>query len=269
MRSLILAGLAAALLPALSCAACSRTIVVPASALGKLMAVNAATQEVGGVYPALLRERGRRIGCSFVFPIVPRARAEAMMRQGDGDLFVGAIQVPERDAWGHYVPLLGTEWMLVSTMEDPPRSVAELLALPGIRVNAVRSYNYGPAYQAMLAALDAAGKLEYVADAETVARKMQAGRADFAYMPSNTFAGALDEAGLRATLGQRVRYTRLAGLPASTNGVYVSRLLPAADVAQLTALLVQLRQDGTLIGRIRQEYTAADMVSLFPLPRGR
>lgn len=269
MRYLILAGLAAALLPALATAACSRPIVVPASALGRLLTVNMAAQEVGGVYPELLRERGRRIGCSFVFPIVPRARAEAMMRQGDGDLFVGSIQVQEREAWGHYVPLLGTEWMLVSTSEHPPRTAGELLALPGIRVNAVRSYNYGPAYQAMMAALEAAGKLEYVADAETIARKMQAGRADFAYMPSNTFAGALDEAGLRATLGQRIRYTRLAGLPPSTNGAYVSRTLPAADVAQLTALLVQLRQDGALIARIRQEYSAADMVSLYPLPRGR
>jgi polar amino acid transport system substrate-binding protein len=257
------------LLPALACAACSRPIVVPASALGKMMAVNPATQEVSGVYPDLLRERGRRAGCQFMFPIVPRARAEAMMRQGDGDLFVGAIKVPERESWGQYVALLGTEWMLVSTMDQPPRSVDELLALPGIRVNAVRSYNYGPAYQAMLAALERAGKLEYVPDAETIARKMQAGRADFTYMPSNTFAGAMDEAGLRGTLGPRVRYTRLAGLPASSNGAYLSRRLAAADAEQLTAILLQLRDDGALIARIRQEYTAADMVSLYPLPRGR
>jgi polar amino acid transport system substrate-binding protein len=155
--------------------------------------------------------------------VVPRARAEAMLRQGEADLMVGAVQVPERDQWGRYVPMIGTEWMLVSTDADPPRSTGELLARPGIRLNVVRSYNYGPAYLALLARLDKQGRLEYVKDPQTIARKMDIGRASYAYMPSNTFAGALEETGLRDSLGQRVHYTRLAGIPPSTSGVYISR----------------------------------------------
>lgn len=267
IRTAILA--AAALLPAHAGAACSRPIVVPASSLGRMMTVNENNGDVGGVYPGLLRERGRRAGCEFVFPVVPRARAEAMLRQGEADLLVGAVQVAERDQWGRYIPMIGTEWMLVSTDPDPPRSEAELLARPGIRLNVVRSYNYGPAYLALLARLDRQGKLEYVKDPQTIARKMEIGRANYAYMPSNTFAGTLEELGLRETLGRRVRYTHLAGIPASTSGVYISRRTAPEDAAQLAAMLKQLSRDGELLARTRKFFTPAEMSSSFALPRGR
>jgi len=260
---------AAALLPSRAGAACSRPIVVPASSLGKMMTVNQASGDVGGVYPELLRERGRRASCEFVFPVVPRARAEAMLRQGDADLLVGAVQVPERDQWGRYVPMIGTEWMLISTDPDPPRSTDALLARPGIRLNVVRSFNYGPAYLALLARLDKQGKLEYVKDPQTIARKMEIGRADYAYMPSNTFAGTLEELGLRDSLGQRVHYTRLAGIPASTSGVYISRKTAPDDAAQLAAMLEHLSRDGELLARTRKLFTPAEMSSSFPLPRSR
>ena len=263
------AAAAAALLPARAGAACSRPIVVPASSLGRMMTVNEASGEVGGVYPELLRERGRRAGCAFVFPVVPRARAEAMLRQGEADLMVGAVQVPERDRWGRYVPMIGTEWMLISVDADPPRSTEELLARPGIRLNVVRSYNYGPAYLALLARLDKQGKLEYVKDPQTIARKMEIGRANYAYMPSNTFAGALEDAGLRESLGRRVHYTRLAGIPPSTSGVYISRQTAPDDAAQLAAMLEQLSRDGELLARTRKHFTPAEMSSSFPLPRSR
>lgn len=255
----------AALLPAHAGAACSRPIVVPASPLGKMMTVNQASGEVAGAYPDLLRERGRRAGCEFVFPVVPRARAEAMLRQGEADLMVGAVQVPERDLWGRYIPMIGTEWMLISTDPDPPRSAEALLARPGIRLNAVRSYNYGPAYLALLARLDKQGKLEYVKDPHTVVRKMEIGRADYAFMPSTTFAGTLEELGLRESLGRRVHYTRLEGIPPSTSGVYISRRTPPDDAAQLAAMLEQLSRDGELLARTRKFFTPAEMSSSFPL----
>lgn len=258
------------LLPAAALAACSRPLVVPASALGRMMMVNEASGEVGGIYPELLRERGRRIGCEFMFPAMPRARAEHMMQSGEGDLLVGAVRVPERDRWGTYVPMIGTEWMLISIRGDaPPATTEELLARPGIKFNAVRSYNYGPAYLALLARLDKQGKLEYVKDPQTIVRKMEAGRVDYTFMPSNTFAGALAELGLRDSLGPKVHYTRLQGMPTSTSGVYISNRTLPADAAQVAAMLVQLSQDGELLARTRRFFSAAEMSSTFPLPRNR
>lgn len=258
--------LLAAALPTAARAGCSRPIVAPASALGKMIVVDK-DGAVSGVYPELLREQGRKIGCSFQFPVVPRARAEIMLRTGQADVLLAATAGPERLQWGDYIPMVGTEWLLVSKAgAAPPASVAALTALSGIRFNAVRGFNVGAEYQSMLDALAQRGELELVADAQTVAAKMLAGRADYSYMPSNTFAGALEALGLDAAHRAEFQYTRLAGIPASTSGVYLSKKLAPADAQLVTALLLALRADDSLLARARAVYTPQEMSSIFPLP---
>lgn len=261
----------AAVLCAMLCgvahARCSRPIVVPVSPIGKVMIINPASGAISGVYPELLRERGPAFGCDFVFRAMPRVRAEQAVSEGSADLLVASPKSPQRDAWGEYVPMIGSEWVLITLRTDPPpASVEELLARPGIRLNAVRSYNFGPAYLAMMERLYQLDKLEYVSDPQTIVRKMAAGRADYAYMPSNTFVGALDELGLRATLGPRVRYSHLSGIPISTSGVYVSRKMAPADAAQVLALLEALSRESAVLERTRKYFTPAEMISTFELP---
>jgi len=248
-------------------AACSRPIVVPASPLGSLFVVNDNTGAVGGIYADVLRDYGRRAGCEFVFPIVPRARAEFMVRNGLADLLVASVQVPERDAWGSFVPMLGTEWVLISYRSDaPPRSTDELLEKPDIRFNAVKSFNDGPAYLAMLARLDSRHKLEYVNDTETIVRKMLAGRADYTVMPSTIFAGTLAEMGISDAQRRNFHYSQLDGIPASVAGVYISSATTKDDASAIAALLVQIRQDGQLLSRLRAIFTPDEMASNFALP---
>jgi len=258
--------LAAALLPAAR-AGCSRPIVAPASALGKMVVVDKDSGAVSGIYPELLREQGRKAGCTFDFPVVPRARAELMLRTGQADLLLGATAGPERLRWGDYIPMVGTEWRLVSKVgTTPPSSVVALTAMSGIRFNAVRGFNYGAAYQAMLAALDRRGDLELVADAQVVAAKMLAGRADYTYMPSNTFVGALEALGLDKAHRAVFQYTRLDGIASSTSGVYLSKKLAPADARQVAAVLLALRANNSLLARARAVYTPQEMSSIFPLP---
>lgn len=258
--------LAATLAPAAAWAGCSRPIVAPASALGKMVVIDR-DGGVSGIYPELLREQGRKAGCAFEFPVVPRARAEIMLRTGQADMLLAATAGPERLQWGDYIPMVGTEWLLVSRVgAATPASVAALTALSGIRFNAVRGFNYGADYQAMLDALDRLGELELVADAQTVAAKMLAGRADYSYMPSNTFAGALEALGLDAAHRAEFQYTRLAGMPTSTSGVYLSKKLAPADARQVAAVLLALRADDSLLARARSVYTPQEMSSIFPLP---
>jgi polar amino acid transport system substrate-binding protein len=249
-------------------AGCSRPIVVPASPLGKaIIVVDERHQTVAGIYPELLREYGKKAGCEFVFPVVPRVRAEAMVRAGQADLLMGAMKVADRDHWGDFAPLMASEWMLVSMRGDaPPRSVQELLARPNIMVNVVRSFNYGPDYLAMLAALEGKKELEYVKDPATVVRKMAAGRVDYTFMPSNTFAGALDELGLKKSLGPKVRYSRLAGMRTALAGMYLSRQLDPRDAAQVAALLDRMRADGAVVVHMRQFFTPEEMSSSTILP---
>ena len=88
---------AALVTPGAAIANCSRPIVVPASSLGKMLVVDEATGTISGIYPDILRSKGQKIGCIFEFPIVSRARAELMFRNGDADLLVGATQQAERE----------------------------------------------------------------------------------------------------------------------------------------------------------------------------
>ncbi|MGZ5279694.1 MAG: substrate-binding periplasmic protein [Pseudobdellovibrionaceae bacterium] len=263
---LIMANVA---LPQLAQATCSRPIIVPASSLGKMVIVNDSTGEVSGIYPELLRERGQKAGCTFVFPIVPRARAELMVSSGESDLLVGSVKVPERDAWaGDYVAIHGSEWMLASLLPtEAPKSVEELLARPGLKFNAVRGYNYGPEYLAMLETLKKQGKLEYMKDPESIVRKMQIGRADYTMMPASTFAGALYALGLKEKLGPKVRYTHLAGLPTTVNGVYLSKKLSAQDMAAVKKLLIEIRNEDAVMIRMKKIFTKEELVSHFPLPK--
>jgi polar amino acid transport system substrate-binding protein len=197
---------------------------------------------------------------------MPRLRAEMIMQAGQGDLMVGLVKVAERDFWGSFFPMLGSEWTLITDRSDAPSTVQELLDLPNIRVNVVRGFNAGPAYQAMLAALDKQGKLEYVNDAQTVVRKMKAGRVDFTYMPSNTFAGALDEMGIKDSYGKSIRYLKLGGIPPTVIGVYLSRRMAPDDSRQVDAVLTQMRHDGALMTGLRRYFSPMEMSSSFALP---
>src|SRR5471032_3675227 len=164
-------------LPLAAGAACSRTMVVPVFPLGKLMGVSNTDGLALGIYPELLRKNAASSGCTFSFIAAQHARAELMLSTGAADILLGAIKDEQRDQWGNFVPMLDTEWMLITNRGDaPPRTVQALLERSDIRLNVVRGYKYGAAYQKMLAELDKLGRVEYVKDPVTVVRKMLAGR---------------------------------------------------------------------------------------------
>ena len=232
-----------------------------------MLVVDEATGTVSGIYPDILRTKGRKMGCTFEFPIASRARAELMFRNGDADLLVGATQQTAREPWGTYEPMVRVEWVLVSSMGRPlPRTAEELASMTGIRFNAVRGYNYGLGYGEMLRRLDTQRKLEMVSSPETVAKKMLAGRADFTFMPSNTFSGALDRLDVEQYRREQFQYTRLEGIPASTSGVYLSRQLTEADGAILSRMLNEIRAEGLILARAKACYGKRDLVSLTALP---
>lgn len=259
-------SIVALLASGMAAAHCSRPIIVPVATLGKTVTVDPKSGAVSGVYPELLRSYGKEAGCSFVFDPVPWARAEIMVRTGEGDLLASSMKVPEREAWGRFVPLVGSEWMLISLRTDaPPRSVAQLLARRGTRVNVVRSFKYNAVYQRMLDELERQGRLEYVTDPATVVRKLAAGRADYTFLPSFTFASVLKTAGVPADVAARARYTRLEDMPKGTSGVYLSPALPARDAAELIQMFEKIRVNNEVGKRLREGLSAAEASSIYPL----
>lgn len=254
-------------LPLAAGAACTRTMIVPVFPLGKLMGINDADGLASGIYPDLLRKNAASTGCDFSFVAAPHARAELMLSSGAADILLGAIKDERRDQWGYFVPMLGTEWMLITNRGDAPTLTAQALLERGdIKLNVVRGYKYGPAYQNLLVELEKLGRVEYVKDPVTVVRKMLAGRADYTFMSTTTFAGALDDLGLRQSYGPHVHYSHIRDLPATVNGVYLSKRLPPADRQQIIALLNRIRERNELMLRLRKFFAPNDLQSLRPLP---
>jgi len=250
-------------------AECSRPILVPASPLGKVILVNNTTNEVTGVFPDVLHEYGKKFGCKFEFPVMPRARAELMMSRGETDLLMGSIKVPERDAWGgDYVPLFVSEWHLISIRTDPlPTSVDELLAKPRIKLYVVRGFNNGPKYIAMLEQMKKRGKLEIMKDPESIARMMKVGRADYTFMPLATFNGALASEGLKEFFAPKIRHLHLKGTPITISGAYLSKKLNLNDKTVITELLAQIRKDNAIINRLHLMFTDKEMEGTYAIPQ--
>ena len=241
-RRWLLLSLPALLLAAApSHAGCSRTIVVPVAPTG--FSVIIAGDQVSGAYPDALRELGKKLGCQFAFPVIPRARIAYMfLHSGEADLLLPASRSDERDGDADFVPMMKLKMALISNKNSPVRSasVADLLAHPDWRGAVVRSYVFGNEYNQLMAQLDAQHRMSYAAAPLMVARMMKAGRVDFTVGAPTIFLTSLYEDPAMADFAGQVQVSPLDGLPPTESGVYISRRsLTPQDRALLTQLLRQ------------------------------
>lgn len=161
-------------------AACSRPIVVPAAATG--FNVRVIDEAVSGVYPDWLRELARKTGCTLQFPVVPRARADAMTFQTQqADMLIPASQNQERDQKAQFVHLATLTPALITMAGEalPPKDLRSLEAHTPWRAALVRSYSWGDEYDALVRKLAADNRVDFVNDLETVGRMLRMGRVNF------------------------------------------------------------------------------------------
>ncbi|WP_296001465.1 hypothetical protein [Rugamonas sp.] len=245
-------------------AACSRAITVPVAPTGFSVIVNG--DQVTGAFPDALRELGAKMGCRFLFPVVPRARLSYMFLQsGEADLLLPASRSAVRDRQADYVPMMKLKMAMVSLRHKtvPAASTAQLLANPAWTGVAVRSYVFGDEYNALMAALEAQHRMSYAVGPLMVARMLKAGRADFTIVAPSIFLTSLYEDASMAAFGDEVQFSPLDGLPPSESGVYISRRsLTPADRAALQQLLQQAAK-GTLWKWYQHYYPSA--VSAFAI----
>ncbi len=252
-------------LPVCAHGACSRPIKVPVAPTGYSVIVSG--DAVSGAFPDMLRELGERMGCKFVFPVVPRARLAAMFLQtGEADLMLPASRSAERDQLATFVPMMTLKMALISLKQRQVRtdSIKHLLASPQWNGIVVRSYVFGDEYNALVRGLEAQQRIFYVNSLEDVARMLQVGRADFTVVAPSVFLTSLGEDPALAALRDKLEYTTLEGLPPTESGAYVSRRsLSPADQAELLALLERARKG--VLWRAFQKYYPAEMLQYFVL----
>lgn len=259
---LLAAGLA---LPLWACAACSRDIIVPVAPTGYSVII--AGDTVSGAFPDMLRELGEKMGCKFLFPVVPRARLASMFLQsGEADLMLPASRSAERDQLAIFVPMMTLKMALISLKQKQvrPASVGELLARRQWNGIVVRSYVFGDEYNALVRGLDAQNRIFYANSLATVARMLQVGRGDFTIVAPSVFLTSLSEDPALASLRDKLEYTTLDGLPPTESGAYISkRSLSAADQGELYALLERARKG--VLWKSFQKYYPADLLQYFVL----
>ena len=247
-------------------AACSRPIKVPASPTGYSVIVQG--DNVSGVIPDTLRALGARAGCTFDFPVMPRARmAYQFLESGEADVMVPASRSAERDQRATFVPMMKwkVELITLKASKVAAASVKDVLAQKRLRGVVVRSYVFGDEYNALLRQLEAEQRIYYANDLAAVGRMLKAGRAEFTVMTPALFQSTLmEDASMRGLLAE-LEYHALDGLPMTESGAYVSRRsLHEGDQSVLQALLADSAR-GTL-WRYFQQYYPPEMLKFAVVP---
>ncbi len=236
-------------------AGCSRDILVPVAPMGAAVVAGGAT--VSGIYPDALRSLGEQNGCHFVFSVVPRARQAALFESGKSDLLIPAVQTPQRDRTGLFVPLLSLRPVLIS-LRGPRAAIGsgqELLARPEVRVALVRGYDYGEAYTKLAAELLKRGRVTMEVDAMSVARLLQGGFIDATIMNASIMSGTAQADQRVKGLLDRLRLEPLADLPWRQSGAYISTTSVAPnDQAALLDVLERTAKSGQLIAGFQRHH---------------
>lgn len=264
------AMLLAGLLPLVSAwAACSRPIDVPVADGGLIVSVD--KQQVGGVYPELLRELGARIGCTFVFHPVPRARQEMLFMARRSDLFMPAQRTDRRDPFGQHVALLQVRPVLMA-LRPLPASLhqrSDLVEHAELRLAVLRGVDYGARYRELLEQLRERKRLVTEADAAGLVRALRTGVADAVLINPERLRAELDTPEAGSTEAWQVR--PLDDLSWQNTGLYLSlERLPEADRQLLAQALGDLQFHQRLWQSLLRAHPASNTLlqaGYRPLPR--
>ena len=214
----------------------------------------------GGVYPDILNGLSREGTCTFVVKAVPRARLERMFASGEADILVPAVQNPERDEVGIFVPTSYSRATLISLQSHrkPITTAKGLLEQKDLRVAIVRGFGYGPAYDELVRQLARQGRLVYEVDPLAVAKLLKLNVVQVTIMAPSILAGAIQDDVQLGDLAKKLRYEPIDELPWSANGAYISRTsLSEADRNTLKALLEKVARSGTVWKGFKKYYPPA------------
>ena len=248
-------------------AGCSRVITTPMAALGLSVIVDG--DAVNGIYPEILRSNQSKETCVFALTAVPRARQELLFETGKSDILLPASKTPRRDELGVFVPLTSSRAVLISinTERAPIKTLKDLLEAQDLKLAAVRGYDYGPAYQDLIAELTRQGRLRLESDPISVARLMKNGVVNATVMAPTILAGTLvDDERVRG-LADKLRYESIEELPWLSNGLYLSKTaLNEADRQALLEFFDRIAKSGAVWKGFQQLYEPSVLkVGLKPL----
>lgn len=227
---------------------------MPMSPAGALIQLNEG--RLRGVLPELVSVLRTLMPCPVDMQLTPRARLARMFAVTlEADVFWPAVRLASRDTIARFVSFFHSTVCLVGRADRDlgPASVDALLAQSALRGALVGTVSFGPQFDDLSRALQAAGRITSVRDFSTALRMLAAGRVDFTLLNPLTVYGEGLETGVPPYATFRLR--PLAGLPQFEGGVYVSRQSrPESEQLMLEQAFRRLRDDGHVLRVLRKYY---------------
>ena len=236
-------------------AGCSRVIATPVAPLGLSVMIDG--DAINGIYPEILRSTQSKETCMFAMSAVPRARQELLFETGKADILLPASKTARRDELGVFVPLTYSRPVLISVHADrtPIKTLKDLLEARDLKIALVRGYDYGPAYQELIAELTRQGRLQMESDPIGVARLLRHGVVNATVMAPTILAGTLVEDERVRGLSDKLRYESIEELPWLGNGLYLSKTsLSESDRKELLEFFDRIAKSGAVWKGFQQFY---------------
>ncbi|MBN8503766.1 MAG: transporter substrate-binding domain-containing protein [Burkholderiales bacterium] len=205
-----------------------------------------------GIDDDIQRELAQRTGCRFEVSLQPRARSWTDLESGNLDMLGSGVQNPQRDrfAWyAHYVVEIN-KVLLADSVPDHVTSLTEFEAAKDLRMGTVRSFSFGPFYDAAMVRLQAAGRLDQVGDTEAVFRMFAAGRFHAFVSSQFVYGHYVKQLGLKTPR----RVENWDADPGTPSGLTLSKKRFSAEQAAAWQLLVQSMLDDGTVRRILVQY---------------
>lgn len=212
-----------------------------------------------GMAPDLIAELARRSGCKLKLSPRPRARVLLEFEQGQLDIITSAMQAPERDRLGHFLPYAFAELDLVFVGDAPPRTLDELRQRPDLKLGTVRGVRLGK-LKGAVDRMFASRQAEYSPDFDNLVAKLAAGRLQAAIIPSVIHAKMRRDGVLPA----RAVTVDLVEGPPEVVGLYLNRANVATEDVQLLQRHVEaMRREGWVQASYARYVGEAEMKRLF------
>jgi len=242
--------------------ACPSTTKVGISDLG--LSAYRDGQKVVGAAVDIVDELARRAGCKVQYVWLPRQRLFVEMEAGRVDMTMGAVRLPERDAYGTFFPYAYLQYdLLLSRQEDKHyTSLADFVARGSGRLNVTRGIKYDPAIETLLDTLASKGRLEEVNNFDTVFSKLEMGRSVGTLASPPIYTRFLNMARFR----HQIVVIPLPESEPQFTGIYLSRRsLSAADRQSYALALKSMLADQAIVAIYNRYFDDATVKRLFRL----
>jgi polar amino acid transport system substrate-binding protein len=190
----------------------------------------------------------RRSGCQVTVTVLPRARIWQLIESGGLDFSLSGISNEAREKFAAFAWYFTDPYYLLVRKDAGVQRIADFEGNPRLRLGVIRSFRYSSSANRLVDKLDADQRVSYASGLEPLYQVLLLDRIQ------GMIIEPFDYPALTAGKIREVTTILEFGDPPVPHGLIMSRKsLAAAELAKWRALVVSMREDGTVL-RIFEKY---------------